>query len=224
MPISLFICLYFVSFVGVVGLLRFRQLSRPLRYIEGYIIYSVASGWIEYVLGVYHIHNLWLFHFNTLINFTLLLTAFYDWQNSIWNKTLIQLSLGFYLVIWIIGKFSFEPFSGLDIYSNTFAQVIQILFSASLMMTVLKDTQTVWKNDSRFWVASGLLIYVTSTFLVFGFFNVLLTMSPQVLKIIWHINWYAIIISFIFFLRAFFCKPVQISQVLMPEATGNNQN
>ncbi|MCX6121106.1 MAG: hypothetical protein NTX44_05760 [Ignavibacteriales bacterium] len=220
MPISFFICLDFMSLVGVIGILRFKQLSTPLRYIEGHIIYSVVSGWTEHVLGsYYHVNNLWLIHFNTLINLTLLLAALYCWRFSKWNGILLRWSLYSYIVIWIVGKFSFEPLSGLDVYSNTFAQLIQIIFSVWLMMTVLKDTRIVWKNDSRFWVASGVIIYVTSTFLLFGFFNVLLTWSPQMLKVIWHINWYAIILTFGFFLRSFFCKPERTSQDLVVGAT-----
>jgi hypothetical protein len=94
-----------------------------------------------------------------------------------------------------------------DDYSGSIAQLIQIGFCMWLLMAVMNDENTNWKNDPRFWVASGMILYGVSTFFLFGLFNMLLSKSPQMLRLILYLNWWSIILAYIFYLRAFFCKP-----------------
>jgi hypothetical protein len=75
-------------------------------------------------------------------------------------------------------------------------------------MAVLNDAGSDRKNDPRFWVASGTILYNVLTLFLFRSFDLLLIQSPGLLKILWHINWYAMIVAYLFYLRAFFCKPV----------------
>jgi hypothetical protein len=52
----------FISFVGIVGLTKWKQLSNPLRLFEVYILISVAIEVVESVMAEYNIRNLWVFH------------------------------------------------------------------------------------------------------------------------------------------------------------------
>jgi hypothetical protein len=209
MPISFFICLYFINLVGVIGIVRYKHLITPLRYIEWYIIYNVVSGWIEHILGSYYqIHNLWLFHFNSFIELLILLLALYSWRTSERNGDFIRWSFYFYAMIWFAGKFTFEPFNMSPHYTAIIDRCIQIGFSAWLLIAVLQENAIPWEKDPRIWIASGIILYSTSTLFLFGLFDVMLVQSPDILRIIWHFNWYAIIITYGLFLRGLFCKPL----------------
>jgi hypothetical protein len=223
MPISFFVSMYFISFVSVVGIIRYKYLGTSLRYIEWYVISSTVSGWIEHVLGsYYHIHTLWLFHFNTFIDLLLVLIALYYWRTDERNGKFIRWSFYFYMVIWITGMFTFEPLTMSDDYSGSIAQLIQLSFSIWLLMVVLKDDKIIWSEDPRFWVSSGVIIYVAFTFLLFGLFDVMLSRSFDILRAILHINWYAVVISNAFILRAFFCKPASTSKNLISNSMMNS--
>jgi hypothetical protein len=201
------LCLGSISIIGLIGLFRFRKLSPALKFIEWFILSSLVSGWFENYLAAHNIRNLWLFHFNMMLELGLLLMAFYHWRINTLQGKIIRWSFGFYLLCWIVGVFTFEPLSQSDKYTSILAKLIQIGMSIWLMLNIVKDTSVHWKYDSRIWVASGLLIYNSSTLLYFGLFGVLLMQYRELLIILIYINWYAIIISYIFFLRAFFCQP-----------------
>jgi hypothetical protein len=197
-----------ISIIGLIGLIRFRQLSPALRFIEYFILSSVFSGWIENYLARHGIRNLWLFHFNSVIELSLLILAFYRWRTSHWFGKIIVWSFVFYLFCWILGKFTIEPLTGSDKYTSVISKLIQAGLGVSLLFDVLDDSVTLWKNDPRFWVASGIVFYASTSLFLFGLFGVMLEQSRTLLKYLWNINLYAIIISYSFYLRAFFCKPV----------------
>jgi hypothetical protein len=208
MPVTFYICLYSMTLVGIIGVLRYNHLNTPMRFIAWNVVCATISGWTEHILGShYQIHTLWLFHLNTFIELVLVLFAFYHWRTGTRHGKLLQWSFYVYAIIWLVGMFTFEPLTMSDDYSGSIAQVIQLGFSIWLLIAILKDDTVVWTNDPRFWVTSGIIIYVAFTFLLFGLFDVMLSKSSSMLRVILHINWYAIIISYVFFLRAFFCNP-----------------
>jgi len=208
MPLTFYLCLYFITLVSVIGIVKYKHLSNSLRFIEWYVVSSVISAWIEHVLGsYYHIHTLWLFHFNTFIELLLVLFALYHWRSSELNGKLLKWSFYVYAIVWIVGMFTFEPLTMSDDYSGSISQLIQLGFSIWLLFTVLEDDSVIWKNDPRFWVASGIILYCASTFFLFSLFDVLLSKSSQMLRTLTYLNWWFIILTYIFYLRAFLCKP-----------------
>jgi NADH:ubiquinone oxidoreductase subunit H len=75
------------------------------------------------------------------------------------------------------------------------------------LLRILKETNIVLKKDIRFWVLSGIVLYAVATFFFFGYFTPMLISSRKLLKAIWFFNDAFIVMQFIFFLRAFLCKP-----------------
>jgi hypothetical protein len=132
----------------------------------------------------------------------------YFWRTSKRNGFLIWAGFVAYLLIWIIGKFTFEPITGWDNYSEPIAQVIQIGFGGWILLGIIKETNVVLKKDIRFLVLSGIVLYAAATFFFFGFFTPMLVSNRKLLRAIWPLNDVFIVMQYIFFLRAFLCKPV----------------
>ena len=141
-----------------------------------------------------------------MIELLLFSIIFYSWRTSKRNGFLIWCGFFFFLFIWIIGKFTFEPITGWDKYSGSITQILQIGFGGWLLLGILKETNISWKEDVRFWVLSGIVLYAAATFLLFGLFDVLLASSLKLLRAIWPLNDAFIVMQYIFFLRAFLCK------------------
>jgi hypothetical protein len=177
-----------------------------MKYIEWFVLSSVVSGWIEHWMSIHRIHNLWLFHFNSMLELGLLLTVFYYWRINDFHGKIIRFLFIFYALSWIIGIFTFEPLTKTDEYTSIISKCIQIGLSVWLMLIVSKDSSMLWKEDPRLWISSGLILYNVTTLIYFGLFGVLLVRSRDVLMILNYSNWFAIIISYTFFLRAFFCN------------------
>lgn len=207
-----FIAIYstqiFVLFVGIVGGLRYKTLARPLRFLEFYIISSIIIDCIVDVMVYYSIRTLWLSQCFSVLELSLFAIVFYIWRTNYRQGTFIWLSYILYLAIWIVGKFSFEPFSVSDVYSGSISQLIQINMGIWLLLSIQREDDWDWKNDPRIWMISGIVFYATATFLLFGLFEVLLASSHKLLRALWPFNDAFIVIQYIFFLRAFLCKPV----------------
>jgi hypothetical protein len=132
----------------------------------------------------------------------------YFWRTSKRNGFLIWTGFVAYLLIWIIGKYTFEPIKGWDNFSEPIAQLIQIGFGGWILLGIIKETNIVLKEDIRFWVLSGIVLYAAATFFFFGFFTPMLVSNRKLLRAIWPLNDVFIVMQYIFFLRAFLCKPV----------------
>jgi hypothetical protein len=209
---AFFIVIYttqaFMCVVGGIGIRRYKLFSRSLRIIEWYILSSIFIDLVKDVMVYFNIHTLWLSQCFSVLELSFFASAFYSWRTNYRQGTLFWLSYLFYLSIWIIGKFSFESFSGSDVYSGSISQLIQISIGIWLLLSIQREVDLDWKNDSRIWVISGIVFYATATFLLFGLFEVLLASSRNLLRVLWLFNDAFIVIQYTFFLRAFLCKPV----------------
>jgi len=116
------------------------------------------------------------------------------------------LCLAGFAVLWIVSKFSFEPFSLADDGTATISKILQIAFSVYLLIEIVKESELVWTDDSRLWVVVSLIIYAAGTLFWFAFYNKMLQASPDRLIEVYSLNWTLMIISNLLFLRAFLCK------------------
>jgi hypothetical protein len=211
MPAVLYFSLITGNVVGLIAILRYKKLSTPLRYLGWYIVFIGVAEWLEFFLAYHRIHNLWLFHFTTPIELFILSGVFYHWRKNKRDKSVILLLLTIYMIVWIVGLFSFEPLEQSNNYTMILCNLLEIVFAVILLMGFLNENQSVWHHDARFWVATGVVMYAAATMFLFGLFNVLLASSLSTLRMWSYFNWMISIVTYLFFLRAFFCKPEPVS-------------
>ena len=198
----------FVCVVGFIGIKRYAQLVLSLRIVEWYIISSVVIDCVQDVMVYREIHTYWLGQCFNVVELLLFTCIFYLWRTSKRNGFLILGGFLIYFFIWTIGKFSFEQFTGWDNYSQPISQLIQIGFGGWILLRIMKETNIVLKEDIRFWVLSGIVLYAVATFFFFGLFTPMLMSNRKLLRAIWPLNDAFIVMQYSFFLRAFLCKPV----------------
>ena len=196
----------FVCFVGIVGLRKWKQLSKPFRLFEVYILFSIAIEVVESVMANYNIRNLWVFHCSDFVELFLYSCLYVLWYPGKRYRRLLQAACGMYVSVWIIGKFSFEPFYFMDIYSGAISQIIQIGFGGRLLYSISQEQEFDWKKDPRFIVISGIVLYASASFLLHITFNVLLTLPRQTMRIIWLLNVLFVMLQYIIFLKGFLCN------------------
>jgi hypothetical protein len=206
MPLLSYIVVFIEIMVMLVGGLRYKDLPHPLRILEWLIIFNVGEAGIEWALIFFHRHNLWISHFYTLIEFTLLIFMFLSWKKSERNRLVLMASLIVFATFWIVSKFSFEPLAIADDWTSSVSKMLQIVFSAYLLLDVMNESDLVWTNDPRLWVATGIIIYSAGSLFMFALFNKMLSISAEGLKLVWSFNWMLMIISNLLFARGFLCK------------------
>jgi len=197
----------FTGIVGIVGLKKYKQFPLPLRILEWYIISSLIDYCVLDVMIYKKIHTYVIWQSFAVLELLLYSCIFYTWRTSRKNGLLVWVVFAVYLLIWMIGKFSYEPITGSDNYSEPISQFIQIGFGSWLLLGISKEKNIVLKEDNRFWVLSGIVVYAVATFFLFGFFTPMLISNRKLLAAIWPSNNAFMIIQYIFFLRAFLCKP-----------------
>jgi hypothetical protein len=201
------------AIVGGVGLYRYKKMPVALRYLVWYIVFCFIVEWVKYILANHHIRTLWLSHVDNVIETFLLFQVIAHLSENQKPRIILWWSYCFYMLIWIIGAFTFEPFSVSDVYSFAVSQCIQIGFGTWFLLSMVKDDYLVLRNDARFWTVLGVMLYATATFCMFRLFNVMWKISPDVMRKIWLSNFVFIIIQHYFFLRAFLCKPLPAASV-----------
>ena len=209
----------FIAIVGLVGLKRYKQLALPLKILEWYIIGSIIDNCLLDVMIYKKIHTYPVSHIFSMFELLLYSCIFYFWRTSKRNGYLVWMGFAIYLLIWIIGKFTFEPISGWDKYTLPITQLIQIGFGGWLLLRMMKETCIVMKEESRFWLLSGIVLYAVATFFIFGLFTPLLLLDQKLLLAIWPLNDAFLVMQYIFFLRTFLCKPELISMNLISSDT-----
>jgi hypothetical protein len=197
--------------VGIVGLKRYKLLNLSSRILLWYIFLCTGVDWIKYIMGYFHIRTHILANIEFTIETGLILGILYCWRI---NKRFGALVVGAYLlyvIVWITGKFTFEPINNFGVYSIMVSQIEEIVFGCWLLITVLQDDIVILKNNPQFWIVSGIVLYAAVTFFFFGLYNEMLKVSIDMMRKVYFLNYFFIIISHLFFLRAFLCKPLPAS-------------
>ena len=179
-----------------------------------YLVEMGISGLVESLMSLHDIHNIWVIHLSTMIEFIIIVTMFYFWETNIYKKRTMLIVGCLFMIFWIVAKSTFESFEHIDVYSSIIAQVIYIILAVSMFFNVSKDTHISLKNDARIWIASGLIIYSAGTLFVVSLIDVIITSMPELFNIVWHINWVLVILVTLFFARAVWCQvPQEISKI-----------
>jgi hypothetical protein len=220
MPIA-YVMMIVECCVSILGIVRYRELNKPLKYLVWTIIFWFFAGIVERIMGIYGIHNLWFTQFNTLIGFVLFARIYFLWRpNRVYGFSLI-VSFVCFIVFWIIAKFTFEPLTRGDDITSVVSAIIILIASMYIMIYLLKEITELWQNDPRFWVSAAFIIYSAGTFFLFFLFTYMLQFSREVLFIVYPINWVLIIISHILFARGILCKvPQEIYKIKNPVNAG----
>ena len=206
------IVIVFMLVVGIVGLRKWKQLPTPLRILDVYILFTVAHEIVKAIMSFYNIRTLWINHWFTVIELFLFSCIYYYFVVQCFNFNskrygqLLWSAYLVYLIIWIIGKFTFEPFYYWDVYSGAVSQIIQIGFGGWLLYSRSQEHGLEWKKDYRFLVVSGIVLYAAAAFFLYTSFNVVLTLPRPLMREIWISNLVFLVMQYIFFLRGFLCK------------------
>ena len=205
-PILFYITQLVKIIAALVGGFRYRNLPRPLKILEWLIIVGLVEVGVQWILASHHINNLWTAHLFTLFEFIFVVLMYSIWMQGRQNQLMLVVCLSAFILFWIVSKFTFEPFSLADDGTAAISKVMQIAFSAYLLLDIVKENETVWTNDPRFWIATSIIIYAAGSLFWFALFNKMLQISPDLLKRSYSLNWILMIISNLLYVRGFVCK------------------
>ena len=189
-----------------VGLFRFRSIARPMKILTLLCVLSVVTAVTEFVMGQLKINNRFIAN-NYVPLEVLLITLIYflSTRTSKYRKILVG-SFILFVVVWITDKVFF------DIPNQTNSEMALVsrlfLFYLSLLMisAASRDVTTRLSDKPIFWVAAGVILYSTGTFIGAGLGTRLLNLNVSFFVIAWHINWSLLIVANLLYTKALLCK------------------
>jgi uncharacterized membrane protein len=111
---------------------------------------------------------------------------------------------GIFFIVWLIGKFTFEPLDQMNDVTVVFSQFVQVGCSVVLLLGLLREDGLIWEHDARFWTASGILFYAVGTLFIFGLFNYILNNSLENLKKVLLVNLFFQVVTYVLFFCAMY--------------------
>ncbi|HVW14151.1 MAG TPA: hypothetical protein VHB54_10020 [Mucilaginibacter sp.] len=144
-----------------------------LKVIFFYLVFAGIIDVVEEIIGAYHVNNLPLLHFYTIIEFLFMMGFFQTIITEILIRKLIRMLIFLFPLLAILNFIFFQ-----SIYKyNSYPRPIAALIIIGLCITYFfkrnePDDQTSWTNDPLNWMVSGLLVYFGSSLFHFAFLNI----------------------------------------------------
>ena len=188
------------------GIVVFRHLDYLSKTFLGYLVIAITVGIGVMVLGMNHIHNLWLAQFFIPIQYCFLVWIFSIRLSKESVRQLFRWSIPFFVVAWVIIVSFFEDVNSFSIISSPLAYVLLIMVASYSLFDTNKDNSSPILKIPTFWISSGSLIYFSGTLALIILSNQFLKSSSESLKTAWMFQTTANIMSYLVFIGAFSCQ------------------
>ena len=159
---------------GCLALFYYRRFEKKLKIFSWFIFCSVIIQAIALVYWFLQKNNMPLLHVYVPLGFILLAWFYQVVLQSLINKIIIVVVAVFFLCFSIINSIFFEHPFVFNSNALTAESILLIIFSIFTFIVLLNQqlpSVTPTKNQSLGWINSGILIYFSSTLLLFYFSN-----------------------------------------------------
>jgi len=177
-----------------------------MRILVVLCIISSVNIVTQFILGRLGITNYILSNTFVPIEFLLLVGIYFYSCFSQRSKKILVSGAVFFIVIWLVNKFLLENSSQMNSPMAMISRVFLVSLSLMVIYDAMKDEAKRLIDRSVFWVATGVVLYSSGTFIVFGVSNELLKSNASHFVVAWHINWSLLIITNLLYTKALLCK------------------
>jgi hypothetical protein len=151
----------------MVGIGRYRKLSPEMRIFFFFILTAAIFEGAMHMLSAQHTPNHWLINIYCLVEFAFLAFILRYWLGEkMRSSTYVFIILGLVLLgIYSLVQYEFQY---LNKYNLTMERIILLLLSGYFLIHLAITTEVTPLRNPRFWAASGIFIYFTSTIVIFS--------------------------------------------------------
>lgn len=196
---------YSIAIPIIAAFLLFRYHTGPARIIFYYLIISVLSSILGYILRHTIKNNLPLLHVYTLIEF-IILAEFYkkaiDDKNSSKVLTVLQV---FFTLACIVNVIFWQSLFMYNSYSRSLGALLIMLLAVNFFARLFSNpsAEKVTKLPV-FWFNSGIFLYFSGAFVLFIFSNFVLVADRATNVILWNIHATFVLIMYLLFANGFY--------------------
>jgi hypothetical protein len=208
MPIPLlgYICFGFLFVPAVVGLFRYRKMPTPMRVLTMLCVLSVVNTVTAFVLGRMKINNQVVANLYVLVELILITAVYFLSTVAGRIKRVLLGSASLFVFVWLVDVTFFDPLTEMNSTMAAISRLFLIAQSFMIITVVSRDSAGQLSKRAVFWVASGVILYSTGTFIVAGLGSRLLETNVSFFVIAWHINWGLLIVANLFYTKGMLCE------------------
>ena len=197
-----------VVVAGSVGLVRFRQLEAPVRYLAVLVFFELFIEVLSRILIARHRSNLFLTPIDTLVEFGLL--------TLMYRRALHPLGISRWLgpAVGVFALASLLPFLQPTYLSrfNTGQRFVESLVIMALVLCflykILRELVIVrLEREPLFWASAGLLLYFAGNVFIFVSSNYVLQYSQDLSMTMWDIHAILYMVLHGFYIAALWANP-----------------
>lgn len=190
----------------VVGLRRWKKLERQMKVFSIFCVLSLLEVVCERVMSANNIPTLRMSDIFQVIEFETIIYLYFLWVPKRELRDILQVIGMLYFLYWLL------EFSFIDVPTQfqesiaTAANLLLIISSMFIFTIIFRTLDSNLRDHAIFWIGSGVILYCSTTIVLFNYSNSILEMGMFYFNVMWHINWTFAIITNIFYTRSFLCK------------------
>jgi hypothetical protein len=182
----------------LIGLIRFRKLNGKQRLLLCLLAASLLSELISRGLWSYKMNNFPVFHIYSIFEFFFLASIYRMAFNRVKFDKIINLFIGLFICFAILNTLVWQSIFTLNSNVLATSSLIFILCSLGYFYNLFREINTEHlERDSMFWINVAVLIYFSSSFVLFIFRNLLIFEAFEKTMSIWVVN---LVFNFLYYL------------------------
>lgn len=194
----------------IISLVNFKKINLQLMPIFLLLVINTVMEVINFFFARAGEHNYYIFHYFTVIEFTLISLFYSFFFKQFFNPLLINLLIP----VFLIGGYIDSKVNGVNSVNNFSASIesiIIVFYSLFLFYYVLKNL--IFENllsTPIFWLNAGFLFYFSGNMILFVFSKHMAQIEPEKYALLWHVIHTFFNILFNIFLSFGFWKTKEI--------------
>lgn len=191
----LFEYLNWIIFLPLFIALKYRQnYPREFKYILYYLILSVLTQAVSFILWKLRIRNYPVLHVYTLLEYVVLLRFYSSILKNSFNKTVMTFLLYGFLIFSIADSWLIESIHTFNTYSRTIEALILITLSIAWFMKIVAESgEEKARLKGVTYFVSGFLVYFSSSIILFSYSAYIDTLSAHARMNVWLIHTFLVV-------------------------------
>jgi hypothetical protein len=205
-PFLAYICFWTYLIPVVIGLIRFRKLTFPMRILFVLCVLAFVEISITWYVAHMKIKNYFIDDFYMVVEVLFIYAVYYVSAVPCKNKLIIATLGVLFFLIWLATMVvAYNPDQiggGISIIERVFL----IAGSLITLQSLMADSSSKLVEKSLFWMVVAVLLNATGTLVMVGLSDSLLKTNYWLLYVAYHINWSLDIAANVLYSKALLCK------------------
>jgi hypothetical protein len=168
--------------------------------------FAVLTASAEFILGRLGINNRFIANNYVPIEVLLITLVYFFSTRETKYREILAASYILFALVWVVDKVLFEVPNQTNSAMALVSRLLMFCMSLLMISVASRDVTRPLGDEPVFWVAAGMLLYCTGTLIGAGLSNRLLRLNVSFFDIVWHINWFLLIVANLLYAKGLLCK------------------